>query len=111
MEVFDTVLKHSAGIFRTALADRVARSREGIRKFMYGLTGYEFARHALEMRREMESVFVVLTMGDLVGVPILPPIYTLRLLPYLVPEVSAWKRRMARRKEFWEKEEYDLHGV
>ena len=25
--------------------------------------------------------------------------------------VAAWKRSMARRKEFWEKEEYDLHGM
>lgn len=93
------------------LRARIAHGWDAIKKFMFGLTGYEFARHALEMRREMEGVFVVLTMGDLVGVPILPPIYTLRLLPYLVPEVAAWKRRMARRKEFWEREEFDLHGM
>ena len=26
-------------------------------------------------------------------------------------QVATWKRHMARRKDFWEKEEYDLHGV
>lgn len=81
------------------------------KQFLYGLTGYEFARHALAVRRELECVFMVVTMGDLIGVPILPPIYSLRLLPYVVPEIANWKRQMARRKEFWEKEEYDLHGV
>ena len=82
-----------------------------MKAFFYGMTGYEFARHALEMRHEMEAVFMVVTLGDLVGVPVLPPIYSLRLLPYVVPEITTWKRNMARRKEFWEKEEYDLHGV
>jgi hypothetical protein len=94
-----------------SLAERVAGAREAVSKFLYGMTGYEFARHAIEMRHEMEAVFMVVTMGDLIGVPVLPPIYSLRLLPYVVPEISTWKRNMARRKEFWEKEEYDLHAV
>jgi len=63
------------------------------------------------MRHEMEAIFMVVTVGDLIGIPVLPPVYSLRLLPYLVPEISAWKRDMARLKEFWEKEEYDLHGT
>lgn len=90
---------------------RLASLREAIARFMYGMTGYEFARHAVEMRHQMEAVFIVVTMGDLIGVPVLPPVYSLRLLPYVVPEVATWKRHMARRKDFWEKEEYDLHGV
>jgi hypothetical protein len=90
---------------------RVAGAREALAKFLYGMTGYEFARHALEMRHEMEAVFMVVTMGDLIGVPVLPPVYSLRLLPYVVPEIATWKRNMARRKDFWEKEEYDLHAV
>jgi hypothetical protein len=90
---------------------RLVSLREAVGRFMYGLTGYEFARHAVEMRHQMEAVFMVVTMGDLIGVPVLPPVYSLRLLPYVVPEVATWKRHMARRKDFWEKEEYDLHGV
>lgn len=82
-----------------------------LKQFFYGLTGYQFVRHALEMRHEAETLFMVVTMGDLLGVPVLPPVYSLRLVPYVVPEISAWKRRLAVRKEFWEKDEYDLHGV
>ena len=82
-----------------------------VRQFMYGMTGHEFARHAVLMRHEAEALFMVVTMGDLIGLPVLPPVYSLRLLPYVVPEISTWKRQMAVRKEFWEKEEYDLHGV
>jgi hypothetical protein len=90
---------------------RLSAGWEAVKQFVYGMTGHEFARHALEMRHELEAVFMVVTLGDLIGVPILPPIYSLRLLPYVVPEVERWKRHMAKRREFWEKEEYDMHGV
>jgi len=93
------------------LAERLAGLRAAASKFLYGMTGHEFARHAMEMRHEMEVVFMVVTMGDLIGMPVLPPIYSLRLLPYVVAEIATWKRHMARRKEFWEKDEYDLHGL
>ncbi len=93
------------------IGGRLMSGLQAVKQFMYGVTGYEFARHALEMRHQMEALFMVITMGDLLGVPVLPPYYALRLLPYLVPEIATWKRNMARRKEFWEKEEYDLHGV
>jgi len=90
---------------------RSSRRWAALKDFFYGLTGYEFVRHALEMRREAESIFMIVTMGDLLGVPVLPPVYSLRLVPYVVPDIVAWKRRMAIRREFWEKDEYDLHGI
>ncbi len=99
------------GALSRSVSGRMAGVREALSKFLYGMTGYEFARHALEMRHEMETLFMVVTMGDLIGVPVLPPVYSLRLLPYVVPEIATWKRNMARRKDFWEKEEYDLHAV
>ena len=99
-----------AGMIRS-FAGRLAGLREAAARFVYGMTGYEFARHAVGMRHELEAVFMVVTFGDLVGVPVLPPVYSLRLLPYVVPEIAAWKRHMAVRKEFWEKDEYDLHGL
>ncbi len=82
-----------------------------MKQFLYGLTGYEFARYAVETRHELESIFIIVTLGDLIGVPVLPPIYSLRLLPYMALEIGMWKRHLARRKELWEREEYDLHGI
>ena len=95
------------GDFTKSLLKRWAEMKQ----FLYGLTGYEFARYAVETRHELESIFMIVTLGDLIGVPVLPPIYSLRLLPYVVPEIGMWKRCLARRKEFWEREEYDLHGI
>ena len=36
---------------------------------------------------------------SMLGVPVLPPYYSLRLLPYVVPQISTWKRRMLREKD------------
>ena len=82
-----------------------------IREFCYGLTGLEFERQARELRGSLETVFFVTTWGDLVGLPVLPPIYALRVFPYVVPHLSTWKRRVLREREFADSEEFHLHGV
>jgi hypothetical protein len=82
-----------------------------IREFLYGMTGYEFALHAVELRAEVESLFMLLTLGDMLGIPVMPPYYSLRLLPFVVPQIKTWKRRVLREKEFTESEELDLHGL
>ena len=56
-------------------------------------------RFALKTRGSMEQLFILITMGDLQGVPILPPYYSPRLLPYVVPQISTWKRRMLRERD------------
>jgi hypothetical protein len=85
--------------------------RRAIRDFLYGLSGYEFARHALETRASLETIFMVTTVGDMIGVPVLPPYYSLRLLPFIVPEIATWRRRVLREREFSEEHDFDLHGV
>lgn len=71
----------------------------GVRDFLYGMAGHDMTRFALKTRGSMEHLFILITMGDLLGVPILPPYYSLRLLPYVVPQISTWKRRMLRERD------------
>ncbi len=85
--------------------------RKRLRDFLYGLTGWEFERQAIEMRGALENVFLTVTLGDMLGLPVLPPIYSLRLLPYVVPSIATWKHRVSRRRELPDSEEYDLHGM
>ena len=82
-----------------------------LREFLYGFYAFEFERQALEMRGEIESAFMLITYGDMLGVPVLPPLYSLRLLPYVVPQVETWKRRVMRERDLSDKEEFHLHGV
>ncbi len=82
-----------------------------LHEFLYGFTSYEFERHAVEMRASLETLFMTLTLGDILGLPILPPYYSLRLLPFVVPNITTWKRRVMREREFSDHEEFDLHGI
>lgn len=66
---------------------------------IYGMAAHDMSRYAVRTRASMEHLFILITMGDLLGVPILPPYYSLRLLPYVVPQISTWKRRMLREKD------------
>jgi hypothetical protein len=70
-----------------------------VREVTYGMASHDMTRHAMRTRASMEHLFILITMGDLLGVPILPPYYSLRLMPYVVPQISTWKRRMLREKD------------
>ncbi len=69
------------------------------REIAYGMGAHDMSRYAIRTRASMEHLFILITMGDLIGVPILPPYYSLRLLPYVVPNIATWKRRMLREKD------------
>ena len=80
--------------------------RQRVREFLFGMTGYEFAREAIEMRAALETIFMVITVGEMVGLPVMPPYYALRLLPFVVPHTATWRRRVLRDRDFRE-----LHGA
>jgi hypothetical protein len=77
----------------------IKRIGQSVVQFIYGMAGHDMTRFALKTRGSMEHLFILITMGDLLGVPILPPYYSLRLLPYVVPQISTWKRRMLRERD------------
>jgi hypothetical protein len=85
--------------------------RRKVREFLYGMFGHDTALQALELRGSMETLFMLVTFGDMVGLPIMPPYYALRLLPYAAELVPAWKRRVMRERFFGDDHEHHLHGV
>lgn len=72
---------------------------DNFKEVMYGMAAHDMSRYAIRTRASMEHLFILITMGDLIGIPILPPYYSLRLLPYVVPNIATWKRRMLREKD------------
>jgi hypothetical protein len=86
------------------MVDQVApKKKSGLlnifRDIVYGMSSHEMTRHAVRTRASMEHLFILITMGDLLGIPILPPYYSLRLLPYVTPQITSWKRRMLRERD------------
>ncbi len=93
-----------------ALVEQLSQTAETVRKLVYGMTAHEIVLYTLRMRADMETLFILITLGDLIGVPILPPYYSLRLLPYLTPQISTWKRQVLRERDFLEAQGLDLLG-
>jgi hypothetical protein len=69
---------------------------------LYGATVHEMVRDLHKERSHLEHLFILVVFGDFLGVPVLPPYYTLRLLPYVVPEIAGWRRSMLRERDFTE---------
>ena len=69
------------------------------REILYGMAIHDQVRTLAKQRGSLEHLFVLISFGDLLGVPVLPPYYSLRLLPFIVPEINNWKRRMLREKD------------
>jgi len=80
-------------------AAQLQRWRRALGEVVYGMAVHDMVRHVQRTRGSMEHLFILITLGDLVGVPILPPYYSLRLLPYVVPEINSWKRRLLRERD------------
>lgn len=97
--------------FLASAPARLRRILRTLREIMYGATGYEFEQQAAHARADLENLFTFMVMGDFIGVPVLPPYYALRLVPYLVETVPMWRRRVLRERHPLEGEAYDLHGV
>ena len=69
---------------------------------IYGATIYEMVRDLNKQRSYIEHLFILIVFGEFLGIPILPPYYTLRLLPYVVPNITGWKRTMLRERDLTE---------
>ena len=81
------------------LTSALRRWRKAARDILYGLTRYELDLELKKEKGHLESLFLLAVCGDMVGLPVLPPYYSLRLIPYLVPVTQKWKRRLLREKD------------
>ena len=93
------------------LRERAVAFAHALRLVFYGATGYEFERQPARLRGDLQNLFLFMLVGDTIGVPILPPYYALRLVPYVLEELPMWRRRVLRERHPLENEEFDLHGV
>ncbi|MEW5961836.1 MAG: hypothetical protein AB1801_29295, partial [Chloroflexota bacterium] len=83
----------------TSLKKRWRSAGDWLRDFLYGMTYFEMEKELRRQRADLEHLFVLISFGDLLGVPILPPYYSMRLLPFIVPMINSWRRRMLREKD------------
>jgi hypothetical protein len=81
------------------LKTRLRSAARAALDMLYGATVYEMVRDLNKERAQREHLFALVVFGDLLGIPILPPYYTLRLLPYVVPSLAGWRTSMLRERD------------
>ncbi len=81
-------------------SNRLRTLARTIGEIIYGATVYDWVRELEKERGMVERLFVLAVFGDFLGVPILPPYYALRLLPYVVPAIEGWRHSMLRERDF-----------
>ncbi len=71
-----------------------------LKGLFYGMAAHSHVSAALKTRMHLEHLFMFITLGDMLGIPVLPPYYSLRILPYAVPNIKSWKMRVFRERDF-----------
>jgi len=71
-----------------------------LKSLFYGMAAHSHVSAALKTRMHLEHLFMFITLGDMLGIPVLPPYYSLRILPYAVPNIKSWKMRVFRERDF-----------
>ncbi|GIK37083.1 MAG: hypothetical protein KJ077_02000 [Anaerolineae bacterium] len=66
--------------------------------FCYTSSVYSMSRELRQQQAELETVLMVLILGDDLGVPVFPSFYGRRLWPYLLRRMASWKRNLLRPK-------------
>ena len=69
------------------------------REILYGMTVHEMDLELKRERGNLDHLFMLVVFGDLVGLPLLPPYYSMRLLPFIIPSIETWKRSLLREKD------------
>ena len=72
---------------------------KALREILYGLTVHEMDLELKKERGNLGHLFMLVVFGDFLGLPLLPPYYSMRLLPYIIPSLETWKRSILREKD------------
>jgi hypothetical protein len=82
-----------------------------VRDFFYGMTVHERGVETRRARAGREHLFMLIAFCDLIGHPIPAPLYSMRLLPFILPGVRRWKLLVLRERDLTERDLTDLGRV
>lgn len=75
---------------------------KNLKDFFWGLFVFDLYRETLKEKAKYEEVLNVVILGELLGIPLVNSMVTLRLLPYLFPKLKKWKYHQLREKDITE---------
>jgi len=82
--------------------DRFKKALKALKDFFFGATAFEIQQTVRQEKLARRDLILLFSFGDLLGVPVFPPYYSLRLLPYFYPALASWKKRMLKERDLTE---------
>jgi hypothetical protein len=66
---------------------------QGCRDFLWGLFVFDLYRNTLVERHKYQDAMNLIILGEMIGIPLMNSVVTLRLLPYVLGDLADWKKR------------------
>jgi len=74
-----------------------------LKEFAYGLFVLDPLLTMVKMRYHLDLMFITLLYGDMLGIPLISPIYKLNLLIFYYPLIERWKLEIVKDKDITDK--------
>jgi len=78
---------------RLTWSARVRQAMQVARQFLWGFFYFEMFHDLQKEKARYGDAVNLVILGELLGLPLMNSVITLRLLPYLLPELDSWKYR------------------
>ncbi len=94
--------------FLSAISERLKNARKILSEAFYGFAVHEFEVQLRKDKGDLYNLFMLIVFGDLIGLPLLPPYYAMRLIPHILPYYEVWRRNLLREKDLMDMFSGDL---
>lgn len=78
---------------RVTWRERARQAIQVARQFLWGFFYFEMFHELQKEKARYSDAVNLVIVGELLGLPLMSSVITLRLLPYLLPELDSWKYR------------------
>lgn len=82
-----------------SIIDKIHRFRRFLREFFLGMFYLDLYKDTVKFARKYNDLLNFVVLGEILGIPILSNVTTLRLIPYMYRDLIIWKVRMMRDRE------------
>ncbi|MCS6784429.1 MAG: hypothetical protein N3H84_03615 [Candidatus Caldarchaeum sp.] len=81
---------------RPVVGSKIAEIKQALKDFFFGALLLSLYQNVVRFKRKYDDIFFSLVMGEFLGIPLLGNYFTIRLIPYFLPELEAAKKRLLR---------------
>ncbi|MEM4573115.1 MAG: hypothetical protein QXF45_01055 [Candidatus Caldarchaeum sp.] len=75
---------------------RTGGLKQAVKDFLFGALMLSLYQSVVSFKQKYDDIFFSLIMGEFLGIPVLGNYFTIRLIPYFLPQLEEAKKRLLR---------------